>query len=113
MPGVELDPGLLRRTWQIPGWSDRGAVLRRILPPLACAVVDSRSESFGYRDEIGVSLAHGRWQEWAEEQATAVREFLHAFRAHSLVTSAPATHPHQTLVLCAEASGELRPDYGY
>ncbi|MFF2149023.1 hypothetical protein [Kitasatospora sp. NPDC058190] len=87
VPGVKLDPDLLRLTWQAPDWSDHGSVLRRILPQLACAVVDSRSESFKYRDEIGVSLARGRWQEWPREQAAAVWEFLHAIWAHSLVNS--------------------------
>ncbi|CAM5667891.1 hypothetical protein BOQ63_000185 (plasmid) [Streptomyces viridifaciens] len=109
VPGVRLDPDLLRRTWWAPDWTDHGAVLRRILPQLACAVVDSRSESFGYRDEIGVSLARGRWQEWPREQAAAVREFLHAIWVHSLVTPDAVAPTHQTLVLCVEASGVLSP----
>ncbi|MFF2543040.1 hypothetical protein ACFVUY_10820 [Kitasatospora sp. NPDC058063] len=109
VPGVRLDPDLLRRSWQAPDWSDHGSVLRRVLPQLACAVVDSRSESFRYQDEIGLSLARGRWQEWPREQAAAVREFLHAFWAHSLVTSDPLANVHGTLVLCVEASGELSP----
>ncbi|MFB7667750.1 hypothetical protein ACFC1R_28130 [Kitasatospora sp. NPDC056138] len=68
-------------------------------------------DSFQYRDEIGVSLALGRWQTRPREQAAAVREFLHALRAYSLVIPAPAAHAHahQTLVLCVEASGELGP----
>ncbi|MFF2744078.1 hypothetical protein ACFVVA_00895 [Kitasatospora sp. NPDC058048] len=109
VPGVRLDPDLLRRSWQAPDWSDHGSVLRRVLPQLACAVVDSRSESFRYQDEIGLSLARGRWQEWPREQAAAVREFLHAFWAYSLVTSDPLANVHGTLVLCVEASGELSP----
>ncbi|MFF3595486.1 hypothetical protein [Kitasatospora indigofera] len=107
VPDVKLDPDLLRRTWQAPDWRDHGSVLRRILPQLAGAVIDSRSESFRYRDEIGVSLARGRWQQWPHEQAAAVREFLLAFWAYSLVTPDPVARTHQTLVLCVEASGEL------
>jgi len=109
VPDVRLDPDLLRRSWEVPDWSDHGSVLRRILPQLADAVVDSGSESFQYQDEIGVSLARGHWQEWPHEQAAAVREFLHAFWANSLVTPDPAVHAHRTLVLCVEASGELSP----
>ncbi|MGW7449180.1 hypothetical protein [Kitasatospora sp. NPDC054795] len=109
VPGVRLDPDLLRRSWQAPDWSDHGSVLRRVLPQLACAVVDSRSESSRYQDEIGLSLARGRWQEWPREQAAAVREFLHAFWAHGLVTPDPLADVRGTLVLCVEASGELSP----
>ncbi|MFJ9846466.1 hypothetical protein ACIRYZ_39730 [Kitasatospora sp. NPDC101155] len=109
VPGVRLDPDLLRRAWWAPDWTDHGAVLRRILPQLAGALVDSRSQSFRYRDEIGVSLARGHWQEWPREQAAAVREFLHAFWARTLVTPDPAASVHRTLVLCVEASGELSP----
>ncbi|WP_042381116.1 hypothetical protein [Streptacidiphilus melanogenes] len=116
VPDVTLDPDLLRRAWQDSGWSDHGSVLRRILPQLAGAVVDSTSESFPYWDEIGVSLARGHWQEWPAEQAAAVREFLRAFWAHGLVATDPTaqahTHTHQALVLCAEASGELGPWLG-
>ncbi|MFF7457004.1 hypothetical protein [Kitasatospora sp. NPDC008115] len=113
VPGVRLDPDLLRRTWQVPDLSDHGAVLRRILPQLAGTLVDSRSESFRHRDEIGGSLARGRWQEWPPQQAAAVHEFLHAFWAYGLLTPAlgptPFAHAHRTLVLCVEASGELGP----
>ncbi|MFE7561472.1 hypothetical protein [Kitasatospora sp. NPDC057500] len=113
VPGVRLDPDLLRRTWQAPDWSDHGSVLRRILPQLAGALVDGRSESFRHRDGIGESLARGRWQEWPLHQAAAVREFLHAFWAYGLLTPAPTptpfAHAHRTLVLCVEASGELSP----
>ncbi|WP_042369890.1 hypothetical protein [Streptacidiphilus neutrinimicus] len=112
-PDVQLDPALLRRTCQAADWSDHGAVLRRILPQLARAVVESPGESFPYWDEIGVFLSRGRWQDWPREQAAVVREFLLAFWARSLVTSDPAaqthTHTHQALVLCVEASGELSP----
>ncbi|MEU8515265.1 hypothetical protein AB0C76_27370 [Kitasatospora sp. NPDC048722] len=108
-PGVVLDPDLLRRSWQIPGWGDPGAVLRRILPQLAGAVVDSRSESSRYQYEIGTMLARADWQAWPPEQAAAVREFLHAFWAHTLVTPDPAAYAPRTLVLCVEASGELVP----
>ncbi|MFJ6135288.1 hypothetical protein [Kitasatospora sp. NPDC092286] len=109
VPGVELDPDLLRRTWQAPDWNDHASVLRRVLPQLAAAVADSSSESFRYQDEIGLSLARGRWQEWPREQAAAVREFLRAFWAHSLVIPDRLAYTCQTLVLCAEASGELSP----
>ncbi len=107
VPDVRIDPDLLRRTWQPSDWRDHGAVLRRILPQLAGALVDCRSESFGYRDDIGASLARGNWQEWPREQAAAVREFLHAFWAHSLLTTGPVGHISLTLALCVEASGDL------
>ncbi|MGV9269139.1 hypothetical protein ACWDRR_31245 [Kitasatospora sp. NPDC003701] len=109
VPGVELDADLLRRTWQAPDWTDHASVLRRVLPQLAVAVVDSRTESFRYQDEIGLSLARGRWQDWPREQAAAVQEFLHAFWVNSLLTPGPVTHAEQALVLCAEASGSLSP----
>lgn len=39
LPDVTLDPDLLHRTWQEPGWSDHAAVARRILPQFATALV--------------------------------------------------------------------------
>ena len=108
-PDLELDPDLLRRTWDAPDWNDHASVLRRILPQLAVAVVDSRSESFEYQAEIGRSLARGHWREWPPGQAGAVWEFLHAFWARSLVAPDGVADPCATLVLCAEASGELGP----
>lgn len=35
VPDVELDPDLLRRTWEASDWDDHASVLRRILPQLA------------------------------------------------------------------------------
>ncbi|MEU9126996.1 hypothetical protein AB0D08_02575 [Kitasatospora sp. NPDC048540] len=109
VPGAELDPDLLRRTWQAPDWDDHAAVLRRILPQLATALADPGSESFRYRAEIGLSLHRGDWQGWPPQQAATVREFLHAFWALGLVAPERVSHAGTTLVLCVEASGELAP----
>ncbi|MEU7833761.1 MULTISPECIES: hypothetical protein [unclassified Nonomuraea] len=39
-PDVALDPDLLRRSYEATDWDDHAAVLRRILPSLASALVD-------------------------------------------------------------------------
>ncbi|NUK12999.1 hypothetical protein HRW18_34570, partial [Streptomyces lunaelactis] len=39
VPDVELDPDLLRRTWQASDWDDSPSVMRRILPQFAAALV--------------------------------------------------------------------------
>ncbi|MGW6547594.1 hypothetical protein ACWGBH_32825 [Streptomyces massasporeus] len=109
-PDVELEPDLLRRTWQATDWSDHAAVLRRILPQFATVLVAGRAEPlFGRLEEAGSSLARGRWQQWPEEHAGPVREFLHAWFVRSLTDPDPVVPAHQVFALCAEASGTLRP----
>ncbi|MGW0912665.1 hypothetical protein ACWD1Z_13080 [Streptomyces sp. NPDC002784] len=61
-PGRELDPDLLRRTWDAPDWSDHGAVLRRILPQFARELVAGRIEPMFGMYEVGRSFARGHWQ---------------------------------------------------
>ncbi len=41
-PNVELEPDLLRRAWQATDWTDHAAVLRRVLPQFATALVAGR-----------------------------------------------------------------------
>ena len=107
VPDVELEPDLLRRSWQAPDWRDHASVLRRILPQLAATLLDGRAQSFLCLQEIGASLGRARWPQWPAQQSAAVREFLHAWWAHSLVTPGSALPASETFVLCAEASGEL------
>lgn len=107
VPDVELDPERLRRAWQAAHWDDRSAVLRRILPQLAMDLADSRSESFRFQDDIGLSFARAHLPEWPSEQLAAVREFMDAFWIRSLLT--PDGQARNVLAFCAEASGELSP----
>ncbi|WP_225799635.1 hypothetical protein [Streptomyces sp. NK15101] len=109
VPDVELDPDLLHRTWTAPDWSDHGAVLRRILPQFARALVDGLVEPMFGMDEVGVSFARSHWQEWPAPQAAAVEEFLHAWWAHSLTEPEPAVPVHELLALCTEASATPGP----
>ncbi|MCA2186955.1 hypothetical protein [Nonomuraea cavernae] len=109
VPDVELDPDLLRRTWEASDWDDPASVLRRILPQLASALVSGQVEPLFGMEEVGRSLARGNWQQWPAEQAAAVRAFLHAWWAHSLITPDAAVPAHEVLALCAEASATLAP----
>ncbi|MGW4271683.1 hypothetical protein ACWEGQ_04800 [Streptomyces seoulensis] len=109
VPDVVLAPDLLRRTWNAPDWDDHGAVLRRVLPQLARALVGGPAEPrFGMAD-VGRSFARGHWRQWPADQSAAVWEFLHAWWAHTLTEPRPAVPAHDLLALCAEASGVLGP----
>ncbi|MGW7164720.1 hypothetical protein ACWGH3_05255 [Streptomyces sp. NPDC054884] len=108
-PDVELEPDLLRRTWQAVDWDDHAAVLRRILPQFATALVAGHVRQRYELEEAGYSFARGRWQQWPDEQADAVREFLHAWWVRSLTDPDAPVPAHEVLVLCAEASGTLGP----
>ncbi|MEV6614947.1 hypothetical protein AB0N31_13995 [Streptomyces sp. NPDC051051] len=108
-PGVQLEPDLLRRTWQAPDWTDHAAVLRRILPQFATALVAGRTEALFGLEEAGDSFARGRWQQWPDEQAASVREFLHAWLVESLTGPDAVVSAHQVFAMCAEASGTLGP----
>ncbi|WP_342751792.1 hypothetical protein [Streptomyces cahuitamycinicus] len=83
-PDVELEPDLLRRTWQATDWSDHAAVLRRILPQFARVLVAGQAEPLFGLEEAGYSFARGRWQQWPDDHADPVREFLHAWWEQSL-----------------------------
>ncbi|BBC36178.1 hypothetical protein SGFS_074720 [Streptomyces graminofaciens] len=109
VPDVELDPDLLRRTWSAPDWSDHGAVLRRVLPQFATALVDGLAEPIFGMSEAGRSFSRGHWVRWPERQSAAVWEFLHAWWAYSLTEPAPAVPVYELLALCVEASGTLGP----
>ncbi|MFD9809459.1 hypothetical protein ACFWZZ_20100 [[Kitasatospora] papulosa] len=108
-PDVELAPDLLRRTWQAVDWRDHGAVLRRILPQFAAALVDGRVEPLFDMGDVGQSFARGGWQRWPAPQAASVREFLHAWWADSLTARDPAVPAYEVFALCAEASGAVAP----
>jgi hypothetical protein len=109
VPDADLDPDLLRRTWEAPDWDDHASVLRRILPQLATALVNGLVEPLFDLGEVGHSFARGEWQRWPVKQATAVREFLEAWWAHSLSEPDPVVAAYEVLALCAEASGTLSP----
>ncbi|MFF4018281.1 hypothetical protein [Streptomyces sp. NPDC001843] len=108
VPDVELDPDLLHRTWTAPDWIDHGAVLRRILPQFARALVSGTVPMFAVC-EVGGSFARGHWQQWPAHQSAAVWEFLHAWWAHSLTEPEPAVPVYELLALCTEASATLSP----
>ncbi|MFJ8925599.1 hypothetical protein ACIRLA_03440 [Streptomyces sp. NPDC102364] len=108
-PDVELDPDLLGRAWQAIDWTDHGAVLRRILPQFTSALVAGRVEPLFGLEEAGYSFARGRWQQWPDEQAGAVREFLHAWWAQSLTDPDAAVPAREVMSMCAEASGTVAP----
>ncbi|MFF5896301.1 hypothetical protein ACFY8O_10315 [Streptomyces argenteolus] len=108
-PDAELDPDLLRRTWQAIDWRDHGAVLRRILPQFAVALVAGAVEPLFDMGDVGQAFGRGRWQRWSGDQAAAVEEFLHAWWADSLVAPDAAVPAYEVFALCAEASGTVRP----
>ncbi|WAZ27292.1 hypothetical protein STRCI_007502 [Streptomyces cinnabarinus] len=111
-PDVELDPDLLRRTWDAPDWHDHGAVLRRILPQFARELVAGRVEPMFGMYEVGRSFMRGHWREWPARQSGAVWEFLYAWWSRSLLDPEPVVPVHELFALCAEASGTLTPWLG-
>ncbi|MEV4329205.1 hypothetical protein AB0K02_01440 [Streptomyces sp. NPDC049597] len=108
-PDLELDPDLLRRSWQAIDWTDHAAVLRRILPQFARVLVAGRADPVFGLEQAGYSFARGRWQQWPEDHAGPVREFLHAWWTQSLTEPDPVVPAHQVFVMCAEASGTVGP----
>lgn len=108
---TELDPDLLRRTWNATDWSDPASVLRRILPQFASALVvgGGLAESPFDLETAGLSFALGRWRQWPAEQAGAVEEFLRAWWAYTLIDPDPVVAAHDLLALIAEAAGTLTP----
>ncbi|MEU3840803.1 hypothetical protein AB0E88_12315 [Streptomyces sp. NPDC028635] len=108
-PDVALEPDLLRRTWQAVDWRDHAAVLRRILPQFARALAAGRVEPLSGLEEAGYSFARGRWQQWPDEHAEPVGEFLHAWWAQTLTDPDAAVPAHQVFAMCAEASGTPGP----
>ncbi|MFI1979610.1 hypothetical protein [Streptomyces wedmorensis] len=109
---AELGPDLLRRTWQAVDWSDHGAVLRRILPQFASALVGGLVEPVVGMEEVGLAFARGSWRGWPAEQAGAVEEFLGAWWAYVLVDPHPAVRAYDVFVLCVEATGTVGPWLG-
>lgn len=74
VPDIELEPDLLRRTWQAPDWLDHAAVMRRVLPQLAGALVTGGVSDYDLVD-VGDSLARASWQQWPAERAEALHGF--------------------------------------
>lgn len=108
-PNVTLGADLLRRTWQASDWRDNAAVLRRILPELTSSLVAGGVAPLFGLEEVGASFARGDWQTWPAPQATAVRDFLHAWWIYCLTTPDATEPAHEVFALCAEASGEVGP----
>ncbi|MFB6720027.1 hypothetical protein ACFCV3_07700 [Kribbella sp. NPDC056345] len=108
VPDVELEPDLLRRTWQAPDWSDHAAILRRIMPQLTAALANGAVSDYDLRD-LGYSFSRGNWQQWPAEQAEAVLGFLQAWWAHCLTAATAPAPAHEALALCVEASGSAGP----
>ncbi|MFG2590354.1 hypothetical protein [Streptomyces sp. NPDC048438] len=108
-PDVELEPDLLRRTWTAIDWTDHAAVLKRVLPQFAPVLVAGRADPLFGLEEAGYSFARGRWQQWPDDHAASVREFLHAWWEHSLTDPDAVVPAHQVFVMCAEASGTVGP----
>ncbi|WP_203887768.1 hypothetical protein [Planotetraspora kaengkrachanensis] len=108
VPDVELDLDLLRRTWP-SDWNDHASVLRRILPQLSRALIIGLIEPLFGMDEVGRAFARGDWQQWPTEQAAAVREFLSAWWANTLIDPDPTVPTHEVLALCTEASAAIGP----
>ncbi|MFD8010833.1 hypothetical protein [Streptomyces sp. NPDC058955] len=106
---VELDPDLLRRTWQATDWTHRGSVLRRILPQFAAALVGGRVDTDADLESVGRAFAMADWRNWPAEQTAAVDAFLRAWWEHTLTDPAPAVPAHHVLVVAAEATGTLTP----
>lgn len=109
VPDVELDADLLGRTWQAPDWKDHPAVVRRILPQLAIALVNGNVETYFDPDDSGYAFARSHWQQWPAEQAAAMREFLEAWWVHALTDPDQMVPAYDVLALCAEASDALLP----
>ncbi|MFC8230820.1 hypothetical protein [Streptomyces sp. NPDC057287] len=109
VPDVELDPDLLRRTWDAPDWTDHDSVLRRVLPQFARELTSGDVKPMFGMYEVGKSFVRGHWQQWPEPQRLAVQEFLDAWWGHTLVEPEPAVPAHELLALCVEASGTLTP----
>ncbi|MGW2154866.1 hypothetical protein [Nonomuraea sp. NPDC001699] len=109
VPDVELELDLLHRAWRPIDWNDHGSVLRRVLPQLSRALVGGLVEPLFGMDEVGRSLARGQWQQWPGEQVAAVREFLNAWWARTLIDPDPVVPVYEVLALCHEASATLSP----
>ncbi|MGW7610124.1 hypothetical protein ACWGKW_23165 [Streptomyces sp. NPDC054766] len=108
-PDVELEPDLLRRTWTAIDWSDHGAVLRRILPQFATVLVAGRAQPLSGLEEAGSCFARGRWQQWPDDHAGPVREFLRSWWVQSLTDPDAVVPAHEVFKMCAEATGTLGP----
>ncbi|WP_067478959.1 hypothetical protein [Actinomadura hibisca] len=108
-PDVELDPDLLRRTWQASWWDDHASVLRRVLPQFATALVGGLIEPWSDFVDVGRFLVRGNWRQWPTDQAAAVQEFLDAWWLYTLTAPSPEVPAYETFVGVVEASGSLTP----
>ncbi|MGW1072475.1 hypothetical protein [Streptomyces sp. NPDC002537] len=105
-PDAPLDPDLLYRTWHDVGWRDDAALVRRLLPQVAEVLVEGWEKGL---DWSGLPFWRAKWRDWPGEQADAVREFLHAWWAHTLETDTPPYPAHEVFDMCATASGTVTP----
>lgn len=96
-PDVELSAYLLDRAWHPFHWTDHAAMLRRILPQFASALVGGLITPHFGLEEAGHCLARGEWLQWPAGQATAVQEFLDAWWAYTLAVPDPAVPAYDVL----------------
>ncbi|MEV4761646.1 hypothetical protein AB0J89_03330 [Micromonospora chokoriensis] len=106
-PDVELSPDLLSRTYWAGDWEFPAAMLRRILPQLARALVSGEVVRQDGMDYAGRAFALGRWQQWPAEQSAAVREFLDAWWVVALTDEDAEVPAYEMMTLLVEASGAL------
>ncbi|MGW5578438.1 hypothetical protein [Micromonospora chokoriensis] len=106
-PDVELSPDLLRRAYWAGDWHFPAAMLRRILPQLARALVSGEVVRQDGMDYAGRAFALGRWQQWPTEQSAAVREFLDAWWVVTLTDEDAEVPAYEVMTLLVEASGAL------
>ncbi|SDN75779.1 hypothetical protein [Streptomyces wuyuanensis] len=108
-PDAELDPDLLRRTWQAADWSHQAAVLRRILPQFARTLVSGEADAVFGPADWARAFRNSGWRKWPADHSGPVWEFLHAWWVSSLTDPETAVPAHEVFVLCAEASHTVTP----
>ncbi|MER5634312.1 hypothetical protein [Streptomyces nitrosporeus] len=86
-------------------WSDRPAVIRRILPQLVVILAEGEAEC----DLMARGLAAADWPRWPREQAGAVAGFLDAWWTRTLRTKTPPIPAGAVFEACVTASSSATP----
>jgi hypothetical protein len=105
-PRTQLPDGLLFSFMhKEPGhFTDHDAVLRRLLPQAARAMVDGSMPTM-----YGHGLTRTKWRAWPREQAAAIDAFLDAWWCHTLTDPAPPTAVHDIFDACVTIAGTVGP----